>query len=53
MKVTRVYAGADGESHFEEIDVDIEKLNLGTALFFVTRRLATSMSGTWRPGASM
>jgi hypothetical protein len=34
MKVTRVYAGADGESHFEEIEVDIEKLQPGDGIVF-------------------
>ncbi len=29
MKITRVYTGPDGESHFEEIDVDIGKLQPG------------------------
>jgi hypothetical protein len=34
MKVTRVYAGADGESHFEEIEVDIAKLQPGDGIIF-------------------
>jgi hypothetical protein len=34
MKVTRVYAGADGESHFEEIEVDIGKLQPGDGIIF-------------------
>jgi hypothetical protein len=34
MKVTRVYTGADGESHFEEIEVDIEKLQPGDGIVF-------------------
>lgn len=52
MKITRVYTGPDGESHFEEIVVDIGKLQPGEASFFVTRCRTTSTTGMWRPGAS-
>lgn len=34
MKVTRVYTGADGESHFEEIEVEIGKLQVGDGIVF-------------------
>jgi hypothetical protein len=34
MKITRVYTGPDGESHFEEIDVDIGKLQPGDGIVF-------------------
>jgi hypothetical protein len=34
VKITRVYSGADGESHFEEIDVDVGKLQPGDAIVF-------------------
>ena len=34
MKVTRVYTGGDGESHFEEIEVDIGKLQPGDGIVF-------------------
>jgi hypothetical protein len=34
MKITRVYTGADGESHFEEIEVDIGKLQRGDGIVF-------------------
>jgi hypothetical protein len=34
MKVTRVYTGADGESHFDEIEVEIEKLQPGDGIIF-------------------
>ena len=34
MKVTRVYTGADGHSHFEEIEVEIEKLQPGEGIVF-------------------
>jgi hypothetical protein len=34
MKVTRVYTGADDESHFDEIEVEIEKLQPGEGIIF-------------------
>ena len=34
MKVTRVYTGADGESHFEEIEMDIGTLQPGDGIVF-------------------
>ena len=34
MKITRVYTGADGESHFEEIEVEIGKLQRGEGIVF-------------------
>ena len=34
MKVTRVYAGADGQSHFDEIEVEIAKLQPGDGIIF-------------------
>ena len=34
MKVTRVYTGADGQSHFDEIEVEIEKLQPGDGIIF-------------------
>jgi hypothetical protein len=34
MKVTRVHTGADGESHFDEIEVEIEKLQPGDGIIF-------------------
>jgi quercetin dioxygenase-like cupin family protein len=34
MKVTRVYTGADGQSHFDEIEVKIEKLQPGDGIIF-------------------
>ena len=52
MKITRVYTGADGESHFDEIEVDIGKLQAETASFFVTHCPAMSTIGMWHPGAS-
>ena len=34
MKITRVYAGSDGQSHFEEIEVEIDKLQPGEGIVF-------------------
>ncbi len=34
MKVTRVYSGADGQSPFDEIEVEIEKLQPGDGIIF-------------------
>ena len=34
MKIARVYAGADGQSHFDEIEVEIEKLQPGEGIIF-------------------
>ena len=34
MKVPRVYTGADGQSHFDEIEVEIEKLQPGDGIVF-------------------
>lgn len=34
MKITRLYTGDDGESHFEEIEVEEEKLQPGTGIIF-------------------
>lgn len=34
MKITRVYTGADGQSHFEEIEVETSKLQPGDGIVF-------------------
>jgi len=34
VKVTRIYTGADDESHLEEIDVEIGKLQRGNGIVF-------------------
>ena len=34
MKVTRIYSGSDGESHFAEIEIDIGKLQPGEGIVF-------------------
>ena len=34
LKVTRFYAGADGQSHFDDIEVETEKLQPGDGIIF-------------------
>jgi len=34
MKVTRVYTGRDGQSHFDEMEVEIVKLQPGEGIIF-------------------
>ena len=34
MKITRLYTGKDGESHFEEIEVQVEKLQAAEGILF-------------------
>ncbi len=34
MKITRIYTGNDGESHFEEIEVQPEKLQAAAGILF-------------------
>lgn len=34
MKITRLYTGKDGESHFEEIEVPAEKLQAADGILF-------------------
>src|SRR5574337_227749 len=34
MKITRIYTGKDGESHFEEIEVQAEKLQAAEGIMF-------------------
>lgn len=34
MKITRLYTGKDGESHFEEIEVPAEKLQVAEGILF-------------------
>ena len=34
MKITRIYTGKDGHSHFEEIEVENEKLQPGEGIVF-------------------
>jgi hypothetical protein len=53
MKVTRVYTGADDESHFDEIEVEIEKLQPGEGIIFRHVPPVISMTGIERPDGSM
>ncbi|HKA32881.1 MAG TPA: hypothetical protein VKH64_06685 [Candidatus Binatia bacterium] len=34
MKVTRIYTGNDGHSHFDEVEVEIGKLQTGDGILF-------------------
>jgi hypothetical protein len=45
MKVTRVYAGADSQSHFDEIEVEIEKLHPGDGIIF--RHVPSDYLNSW------
>lgn len=47
MKITRLYTGKDGESHFEEIEVEIENLQPGEGIIF--RRAPPSHVQDWHP----
>ena len=45
MKVTRVYSGSDGQSHFGEIEVEIEKLQPGEGIVF--RHVVSDYLNDW------
>lgn len=45
MKVTRVYTGADGQSHFDEIEVESEKLQPGDGIIF--RQVPSAYLNSW------
>ena len=47
MKITRLYTGRDGHSHFEEIEVEIEKLQSAEGIVF--RRAAPGHVQDWHP----
>ena len=55
MKVTRIYTGADGESHFEDIDIHIggegsERMSeLIKATGIIFRETSGSFDVTWHP----
>jgi hypothetical protein len=34
MKVTRIYTGSDGHSHFEEVEIEVGKLQPGDGILF-------------------
>jgi quercetin dioxygenase-like cupin family protein len=45
MKIMRVYSGTDGQSHFDEIEVEIEKLQPGEGIAF--RHVAADYIHSW------
>jgi quercetin dioxygenase-like cupin family protein len=45
MKIMRVYSGADGRSHFDEIEVEVEKLQPGEGIIF--RHVAADYVSNW------
>lgn len=47
MKVTRLYTGRDGESHFEDIDVEIEKIQAAEGIVF--RQARPGHTQDWHP----
>jgi hypothetical protein len=47
MKVTRIYSGSDGHSHFDEVEVEIGKLQPGDGILF--RREPPGQKQDWHP----
>lgn len=47
MKVTRIYTGSDGHSHFDEVEVDIGKLQPGDGILF--RHEPPGQKQDWHP----
>ena len=47
MKVTRIYTGTDGHSHFDEVDVEIGKLQAGDGILF--RQEQPGHTQDWHP----
>jgi hypothetical protein len=47
MKVTRIYTGTDGHSHFDEVDVEIGKLQSGDGILF--RQEQPGHTQDWHP----
>jgi len=47
MNVTRIYTGADGHSYFEEIEVEIGKLQSGEGIIF--REEPSTYFKDWHP----
>ncbi len=47
MKITRLYTGKDGQSHFEEIEVEIGKLQPGEGITF--RHAPPGQVQNWHP----
>jgi hypothetical protein len=53
MKVTRLYTGADGQSHFDDIEVETGKLQPGDGIIFRDGTLITSTAGIGHLDGSM
>ena len=47
MKITRLYTGKDGHSHFEEIEVEIEKIQPAEGIVF--RQAPPGHAREWHP----
>jgi hypothetical protein len=47
MKVTRLYTGKDGQSHFEELQAEISKLQAGEGIIF--REEPSTYFKDWHP----
>jgi quercetin dioxygenase-like cupin family protein len=47
MKITRLYTGTDGQSHFEEIEVEIEKMLTAQGIIF--RHAPPDQLQDWHP----
>ena len=47
MKVTRIYTGSDGHSHFDEVEVEIGKLQPGDGILF--RHEPPGQKQDWHP----
>jgi quercetin dioxygenase-like cupin family protein len=47
MKVPRIYAGADGQSYFDEVEVEIGKLQPGEGIIF--REEPSTYFRDWHP----
>ena len=47
MKVTRIYTGTDGHSHFDEVEVDTGKLQAGDGIVF--RHEPPGKTQDWHP----
>lgn len=47
MKMTRLYTGKDGESHFEQLEVDIDKIQAVEGILF--RQAPPGQVHDWHP----
>ena len=45
MKIMRLYSGVDGQSHFDKIEVEIDKLQPGEGIVF--RHVAADYINSW------